>query len=114
MRIGNEMKKRLSNLKNKSKIIKDYSGAGGLWALEIDPLRILSLAPIAIYDYRFAQKLATALIIEKLYYEYSILSFFGSNKKIKLIISLPLIIEKKDLKILFNALDDIFLKKKNK
>ena len=64
--IGNEMNRRLSNLKNNSKVIKDYSGAGALWALELDPLKIISLAPIALYDYRFAQKLATALIIEAL------------------------------------------------
>ena len=92
--------------------MKGVSGAGSLWAIEIDPLKIKTLIPIAIYDYRFAQKLATALVIEKLYSNYSILSFFGSNNKIKLIISLPLIANNKDLEIIFEALEDVFISNK--
>ena len=110
--IGKKLLAKLSYLKQKSSIIKDFSGSGALWAIEVEPIKIPTLAPIALYDYRFAQKLATALIIEKLYANHSILSFFGSNKKIKLIISLPLIINTKDLKILFDALDNIFISKK--
>ena len=111
-KLGNTFESALSDIKQRSKIIKDYSGAGALWAIEIDPLKIVSLTPIALYDYRFAQKLATALVIEKLYSQYSILSFFGSNNKIKLIISVPLIIKNKDLNILFNALEDVFVNPK--
>ena len=110
--IGKKLLAKLSDLKQKSSIIKDFSGSGALWAIEVEPIKIPTLTPIALYDYRFAQKLATALIIEKLYANHSILSFFGSNKKIKLIISLPLIINTKDLKILFDALDNIFISKK--
>ncbi len=110
--IGNKLKTKLLEIQNKSPIVKGVFGAGALWAIEIDPLKIKALIPIAIYDYRFAQKLATALVIEKLYSNYSLLSFFGSNNKIKLIISLPLIANNKDLEIIFEALEDVFISNK--
>ena len=60
-------------------------------------------------DKRICEKILIALIIEKLYTEHNILSFFGSNTSIKLIISMPLIAEKKELDQLSKALKSIFL-----
>ena len=107
--IGIRLNQILNKLEGNSEIIKSYSGAGALWAIEINPAKIPLLHPLSIYDYRFAQKLATALIIEKLYKEFSILSFFGSNKKIKLIISLPLIAQEEDIDKIKKALESIFI-----
>ncbi len=110
--IGKELELILKKIKKESTLIKSFSGSGALWAIEINPSKISLLIPLAIYDYRFAQKLATALIIEKLYKEFSILSFFGSNKKIKLIISLPLIATNEEIIKIKNALESIFLSPK--
>tara|TARA_Y100001978_G_scaffold74466_1_gene66745 strand:- start:24046 stop:25482 length:1437 start_codon:yes stop_codon:yes gene_type:complete len=109
--IGKKLKTILQNINTHSKIIKNISGSGALWAVEINPLKIASLVPIASLDFRFAQKLATALIIEKLYSEYKILSFFGSNNKIKLIISLPLIATDLEINKLKVALENVFMNK---
>jgi len=110
--IGKQLEQMLKKLKKESTLIKSFSGSGALWAIELNPSKIPLLLPITIYDYRFAQKLATALIIEKLYKEFSILSFFGSNKKIKLIISLPLVAENKEIIKIQKAFESIFLSPK--
>ncbi len=110
--LGEKLRKILKKLEENSSIIKSFSGSGALWAIEINPSKIPLLLPLTIYEYRFAQKLATALVIEKLYKEFSILSFFGSNKKIKLIVSLPLIAEEEEIVKLEQALESIFLSPK--
>jgi putrescine aminotransferase len=50
-------------------------------------------------------KLVTASVINELYNKHNILSFFGSNVDIPLIISPPLIATQKDVEYILKALD---------
>ena len=105
--------KQISNillpLCNKSTLIKSVSGKGALWAIEVELLPVMKIFFLDKIDKRICEKILIALIIEKLYTEHNILSFFGSNTSIKLIISMPLIAEKKELDQLSKALKSIFL-----
>ena len=41
--IGKKLLAKLSELKQKSSIIKDFSGSGALWAIEVEPIKIPTL-----------------------------------------------------------------------
>jgi putrescine aminotransferase len=66
----------------------------------------LSFVPIELFnDDRFLAKLLTAAVISELYNEHSILTFYGVNREIPLILSPALIAEEKDIELLLHALD---------
>ena len=48
--IGKRLKEILKILAKDSEIIKSYSGAGALWAIEINPSKIPLLLPLTIYE----------------------------------------------------------------
>lgn len=113
-RIGDILSEGLNEMQNKyPKIISDVRGSGALWGIilkteitakimnviaKIIPLRILK-------DEKFMNKLVTASVISELYNKHNILSFYGSNKEIPLIISFPLIASEKEVKYLLEAID---------
>ena len=109
--IGRHLKKSLTDLQRKyPKIIKEVRGEGALWGLIIDPGligqaidRISTVLPIG--DKRIAKKVFTASVISHLYDNFNILTFFGSNEEIPLIISLPLIATDKEIKLIHEGLD---------
>ena len=62
--------------------------------------------PIEFFkDERFLPKLATAAVISELYDEHCILTFYGSNREIPLIISPSIIVSDDEIDIFLNALD---------
>ena len=69
-------------------------------------MRILKLDK---FNKRTCEKFVIALLIERLYSEHNILSFFGSNTSIKLIVSLPLIAGSEEISHLDKALNSVFL-----
>ena len=111
------MEKSLSQLQERyPNVIKEVRGSGALWGLIIDPgflgkifENMSKLLPGQIFkDKRLVRKIFTASIISHLYDEYRILTFFGSNDDIPLIISFPLIAEKKEINAFVEALEGTF------
>lgn len=98
----------LAELSKSSPLIKSFSGQGALWAIEVNLLPIMKILGIEKFNKRTAEKFLIALLIEKLYSEKNVLSFFGSNTSVKLIISMPLIASEKELKHLSDALNHVF------
>ncbi len=112
--LGGLLENSLNQLKDKyPKIIKDVRGEGALWGIIIDPgligkifEKMSKLLPIGLLgDKRLAKKVFTGSVISFLYDECNILTFFGSNEEIPLIISLPLIATKDDVDYLHKGLD---------
>ena len=93
------------------KILKEIRGAGALNGVLINVQSkilesITNRIPIAfIKDERFLAKLITASIISELYDEHNILTFYGSNRDIPLIISPSLIVTDDEIDYFLNALD---------
>ena len=115
--IGKSLEKSLSQLQESyPNVIKEVRGSGALWGLIIDPgflgkifENMSKLLPGQIFkDKRLVRKIFTASIISHLYDEYRILTFFGSNDDIPLIISFPLIAEKKEINAFVEALEGTF------
>ena len=69
---------------------------------------VSKIIPIDILkDEKFMSKLATASVISKLYNDHDILSFYGSNVEIPLIISFPLIATEKEIQYALRAIDSV-------
>ena len=98
------------------KIIKDVRGAGSLNGIIIRAessliRKITKLLPSSFFkDERFLPKLATASVISELYDEHNILTFYGSNTDIPLIISPPLIVKEKEIDYFISSLDQVLQK----
>jgi putrescine aminotransferase len=72
---------------------------------------VAKIIPFSIIkDKNFMSKLVSASVINELYNEHNILSFYGSNVEIPLIISLPLIATDKEVKYALDAIDSTFSK----
>jgi putrescine aminotransferase len=92
-------------------IISDVRGAGALNGIIINSKyellgSVLKLVPGEFFkDKRFLPKLYTASIISELYNVHNILTFYGSNVEIPLIISPSNIISKDDMNYFLSSLD---------
>ena len=56
-------------------------------------------------DEQFLEKLVTASVISELYVKHNILSFYGANTEIPLIISLPLVATEIEVNIALKSID---------
>ena len=73
--------------------------------------KITKLLPSSFFkDERFLPKLATASVISELYDEHNILTFYGSNTDIPLIISPPLVVKEKEIDYFISSLDQVLQK----
>ena len=115
--LGTMLEASLLDLQKKfPKTIKEIRGSGALWGIIIDPgvlgkviEQTSKLLPIgALKDKRLVKKIFTASIIAYLYDECKVLTFFGSNEEIPLIISLPLIAKKEEVNFLCEGLERAF------
>jgi putrescine aminotransferase len=93
-------------------LIQDVRGAGALWGVVIDPRLAGGLSsvitPVANKlsgDDQIVHKLVTASVISHLYNKHSILSFFGSNRDLALIVSPSLIVTEEEIEQFLDALD---------
>lgn len=91
--------------------VENITGDGFHWGLSFEKVNLLNLdkllkiVPIEITkDPRFVEKLYVSAIINDLYENYSILSYAGFNKEIKLFLSPPIIISEKEIDFLIDAL----------
>jgi putrescine aminotransferase len=92
--------------------IADVRGSGALNGVLLNDSLIpglkkaLSFVPIELFsEDAFVAKLLTAAVISELYNKHSILTFYGVNREIPLIISPSLITEEKDIEVFLHALD---------
>lgn len=111
-RIFDKINPRLIEIQKKyPKIVGDVRGIGALNGIIINTQTTLlesitKFFPIAfIKDERFFSKLVTASIINELYDKHNILTFYGSNREIPLIISPSLIVTDDEIDYFLNALD---------
>ncbi|HJP39521.1 MAG TPA: aminotransferase class III-fold pyridoxal phosphate-dependent enzyme [Gammaproteobacteria bacterium] len=112
-RIFNQLNGGLQKLQEKyPEFISEVRGSGALNGIILNDSLIpglrkaLSFVPIELFnDDRFLAKLLTAAVISELYNEHSILTFYGVNREIPLILSPALIAEEKDIELLLHALD---------
>ena len=110
--IYNKLNPGLTALKNKyPNIIEDVRGSGALNGILIKARSKLinstaKIIPIEFFkDERFLPKLATAAVISELYDEHNILTFYGSNREIPLIISPSIIVTDDEIDYFIDALD---------
>jgi putrescine aminotransferase len=117
--IGSILDVGLNKLQNKyPKIISDVRGSGALWGIVLNTeistkiMSIISnLVPLDILkDKNFMSKLVTASVISELYNKHNILSFYGANIEIPLIISFPLIAKEEEVKYALDAIDSTLSK----
>lgn len=105
----------LERLKEKyPTFIKEIRGRGGLLGILFnDEINLairtaISVVPSDMFkDSRFIAKLITGAVISELFNGYGILSYFGSNREIPLIIAPPLVVEKEDLEYYLESLDKV-------
>lgn len=103
----------LSKLKRKyPNFIQEIRGEGALMGLKfVDNFMLIKqfskIIPSKMFkDSRFSQKLITGAVINYLYCEKNILTFFGSNQEILLIISPSLITSKESIDYFLKSLDE--------
>ncbi len=118
-KIGSILRKGLDEIQYKyPKIICDIRGSGALWGIVLNTeisTKIMSIIskiiPLRILrDEKSVSKLVTASVISELYDKHNILSFYGSNIEIPLIISFPLIATEKEVKYALDAIDSTLSK----
>ncbi len=112
-RIHHRMSSGLKSLQGKYlDMIDEVRGSGALHGVllnkDINPVikSLISFLPAKVFkDERFAAKLFTGSVISELFNTHNILTFFGSNREIPLIISPSLIVTDEELDRFLDALD---------
>lgn len=107
----------LNQLKEKyPDIVLEVRGEGALMGLKF-PNNFMLIKQIAqklpskmLQDERFTQKLITGAIISHLYNEHGILTFYGSNREIVLVLSPSLVTKKESIDHLLKSLDETLSK----
>lgn len=112
-RIHGRLSSGLNRLKDKyPDLIEDVRGSGALHGVllnrEINAFvkSLISFLPAKVFkDERFVAKLITGSVISELFSKHNILTFYGSNSEIPLIVSPSLIITDEELDRFLDALD---------
>ena len=112
-RIHQRLNNGLKSLQEKyPDLINEVRGSGALHGVifnkDINPFikSLISLLPAKVFkDERFLSKLITGSVISELFSTYNILTYFGDNRDISLIISPSLIITDEELDRFLDALD---------
>jgi putrescine aminotransferase len=112
-KIDQRLSNGLRSLKEKyPALIDEFRGSGALHGIilnsDINPIieSLISFLPAKVFkDERFVAKLITGSIISELFNTHNILTFYGSNWEIPLIISPSLIIRDEELDRFLSALD---------
>ncbi|MFE9421323.1 aspartate aminotransferase family protein [Kitasatospora sp. NPDC006697] len=96
-----------------SRLVRDVKGRGALHGVFLTPgprippaLRSI-LPPGAARDPQMVAKLLTGAVIAALYRDHGILTFFGSNRLIALIVSPPLVAGADEAQLFLQALDEV-------
>lgn len=123
--IGNLLGGILKSILDNCDYVTEIRGSGALWGVIINDekrrssieivqsvlKRIGVRTDIIVDDPRFAQKLLVGAIVNSLYEEADIVSYFGYNKENPLMISLPLVSGGEEIAFLEQGLKKVFQKK---
>ena len=112
-RIGERLQVGLRALQAKHPgIVQDVRGRGALQGVILDPdlggpiQSMLNMVPMELFsDPRFGAKLLTSAVIAELFNKHGILSFYGDNREIPLVVSPSLIILDEEIDRFLDALD---------
>ncbi|MEV7194735.1 aspartate aminotransferase family protein [Streptomyces sp. NPDC093510] len=95
------------------KLVKRVDGRGALHGVFLDPGfrlpdRLRSALPIPLArDPQAMEKLLTGAVVGALYRDHDVLTFFGSNRAIALVVSPPLVTADDEADMFLKALDDV-------
>ncbi|WP_406331883.1 aspartate aminotransferase family protein [Streptomyces sp. NBC_00203] len=95
------------------RLVREVRGRGALHGVFLTPgpdvpARVRELLPTAMAkDPQAVSKLLTGAVVAALYREHGILTFFGSNRAIALIVSPPLVAETDEVDLFLGALDEV-------
>ncbi|SHL40761.1 aspartate aminotransferase family protein [Streptomyces yunnanensis] len=96
-----------------SGLVASVAGRGALHGVYLRqgptlPKAVRDLIPLSLAkDPQVTAKLLTGAVIAALYRDHNILTFFGSNQRIALIVSPPLVAGEEEVQIFLRALDDV-------
>lgn len=96
--------------------VKEVRGCGALHGLILNPgtnilQQVSKIVPSKFFsDSRFAEKVVTAAVIQELYESHGVLTFYGSNREIPLIVSPSLVVNDDEIDIFIGALDKTLAK----
>ncbi len=95
------------------RLVHAVKGAGALHGVFLNPGpdipdRLRAALPTSVAkDPQVVSKLLTGAVVAALYREHGILTFFGSNRLIALIVSPPLVAQDDEVELFLNALDEV-------
>ncbi len=116
--IGRRFKELLDISPFPQKRIKEIRGSGALWGIELNPNLVESAVnffqkklsgKLEIFqDAKLGKKIVMASIINHLYEEHNVLTYFGFNVGNPLIVSFPLVAQTAEVETAFRALTETF------
>jgi putrescine aminotransferase len=116
-KIGLFAKPRFDQIAKKSNLITEVRGSGSLWGFILDSnvfevavkvLRKLNIMEDIFADERIAKKILCGAIVNHLYENHGVLTYFGVNIDNPLIVSFPLIATEEEVCIVADALEKTF------
>lgn len=112
--IGRLFAPQAKRIGEKSRLVADIRGSGALWGFILESsvfeaaiARMNQLGLLGRFsDTRLGQKLVVGSVVNHLYNTHNVLSYFGSNRELPLIISFPLIAQQEEIDAAVEALDE--------
>ncbi|MFI5572440.1 aspartate aminotransferase family protein [Streptomyces sp. NPDC051740] len=112
--LGEQLDKGLSEVAARHpRLVRRIKGRGALHGVFLTPgpdvpARLREMLPTALAkDPQAVSKLLTGAVVAALYREHGVLTFFGSNRAIALIVSPPLVAQTDEVDLFVNALDEV-------
>lgn len=114
--IGSTFEDGLTNLKSKNSTLKDFEGMGTLYGLEFDISKSFKTIEKSLNtnNLKFINKVHVGSIIDELYREHNILTYFTDNKRVCLAVSPSNIATIDDVKYFIETLDNVLSQNQTK
>ena len=114
--IGQQFGPEAMKLSERHRVVSDVRGSGALWGFILtskiieQTLKLMDSAGLLgrFSDPKIGQKVVLGSIINHLYEEHGVLTYFGSNVELPLIISFPLVATETEIDSAVHALDSTF------
>ena len=112
--IGRLFAPHAKRISEESRLVAEVRGAGALWGFILESsifesaiARMNQLGLLGRFsDERLGQKLVVGSVVNHLYNAHNILSYFGSNRELPLIISFPLVARQTEIDLAVEALNE--------
>jgi putrescine aminotransferase len=114
--IGSTFEDGLTNLKSKNSTLKNFEGMGTLYGLEFDISKSFKTIEKSLNtnNLKFINKVHVGSIIDELYREHNILTYFTDNKRVCLAVSPSNIATIDDVKYFIETLDNVLSQNQTK